>query len=102
MLRNIDSIGRYGGEEFVALLPETSLSEACAIADRVCKGIAENTTSDLPSYTVSVGVAAAINGSADAGTLLSRADKALYRAKENGRNRVEIANEEAGRLAMQA
>jgi len=102
MLRNIDSIGRYGGEEFVALLPETSLSEACAIADRLCKGIAENTTPDLPTYTVSVGVAAATDGTADANALLSSADEALYRAKANGRNRVEIALEEPGRRAVRA
>ena len=102
MLRNIDSIGRYGGEEFVALLPETSLSEASAIADRVCKGIAANTTNDLPAYTVSVGVAASAHVAMDANALLSSADKALYRAKANGRNPVEIAKEETGRLAVLA
>lgn len=100
MLRNIDSIGRYGGEEFVALLPETSLSEAQTIAERVCKGIAADTPTDLPAYTVSIGVAAATNGNADANTLLSRADEALYRAKENGRNRVEVAEGEAPPAAM--
>jgi diguanylate cyclase (GGDEF)-like protein len=94
MLRNIDSIGRYGGEEFVALLPETTIDEARAIAERVCKGIAAGTSSDLPPYTVSVGVSGASNGCAEANTLLSKADEALYRAKENGRNRVEISEEE--------
>ena len=100
MLRNIDSIGRYGGEEFVALLPETSPGEARAIADRVCKGIAAGTPADLPAYTVSVGVACASNGSADANTLLSAADQALYRAKANGRNRVEAAEEEVVQIRM--
>ncbi|OWW20903.1 GGDEF domain-containing protein [Noviherbaspirillum denitrificans] len=102
MLRHIDSIGRYGGEEFVALLPETSLSEASAIADRVCKGIAAATSPGLPAYTVSVGVASASEGTADAGSLLSRADEALYRAKENGRNRVEVDGRAARPFAVPA
>ena len=102
MLRNIDSIGRYGGEEFVALLPETSMDEARAIAERVCKGIAAGMSPDLPSYTVSIGVAAASNGSADADELLSRADEALYRAKANGRNRVEVNGTNSGAVAMHA
>ena len=100
MLRNIDSIGRYGGEEFVALLPETSISEARAIAERVCTGIAAGTSPELPAYTVSIGVAAASNGNADANALLSRADKALYQAKSNGRNRVEVSGEEHFAVVM--
>lgn len=95
MLRNIDSIGRYGGEEFVALLPETTVSEAHAIAERICKGIAAGVMPDLPPYTVSVGVAGASDGHAEAGMLLSKADEALYRAKANGRNRVEVSEEES-------
>ena len=102
MLRNIDSIGRYGGEEFVALLPETSLGEARAIADRVCKGIAEGSAVNLPAYTVSIGVACAGNGVTDADMLLSHADQALYRAKANGRNRVEVAEEAMRPVAIQA
>jgi diguanylate cyclase (GGDEF)-like protein len=94
MLRNIDSIGRYGGEEFVALLPETTINEARAIAERVCNGIAADGSPDLPAYTVSVGVAGASNGGAEVNTLLSKADEALYRAKANGRNRVEVSEEE--------
>jgi diguanylate cyclase (GGDEF)-like protein len=102
MLRNIDSIGRYGGEEFVALLPETSTSEALAIAERVCKGIAEGNAPDLPAYTVSIGIATAPHGIGDGNVLLSRADEALYRAKANGRNRVEAAEDEIRVVAVQA
>ena len=98
MLRNIDSIGRYGGEEFVALLPETTISEARAIAERVCTGIASAATPDLPAYTVSIGVAGASNGCGEANTLLSEADKALYQAKAKGRNRVEVSDIEMLRV----
>lgn len=91
LLRNIDSIGRYGGEEFVALLPETTLIEARAVAERICKGIAVAASPDLPPYTVSIGVAATTNGSMSTNALLSKADEALYVAKANGRNRVELA-----------
>lgn len=94
MLRNIDSIGRYRGEEFVALLPETSIDEAQSIAERICAGISTGMSTSLPGYTVSIGVASASNGHADVNMLLSKADKALYRAKENGRNRVEVSEED--------
>lgn len=91
LLRNIDSIGRYGGEEFVALLPETTMDEARIVADRICKGVAEASSEGLPAYTVSIGVAVAPHGDEAAETLLYQADKALYLAKANGRNRVEPA-----------
>lgn len=91
LLRNIDSIGRYGGEEFVALLPETTMDEARIVADRICKGVAEASSEGLPAYTVSIGVAVASQGDEAAETLLYQADKALYLAKANGRNRVEPA-----------
>lgn len=89
LLRNIDSIGRFGGEEFVALLPETTMDEARTVAERICKGVAEASSEGLPAYTVSIGVAVATRGDEAAETLLSQADKALYLAKANGRNRVE-------------
>ncbi|HZW14070.1 MAG TPA: GGDEF domain-containing protein [Noviherbaspirillum sp.] len=94
LLRQHDSIGRYGGEEFVALLPETDPDEAQAVAERICTGIAEQAEEDLPHYTVSIGVAVAMNGSLPVDVLLSDADRALYRAKANGRNRVEVAQQE--------
>lgn len=91
LLRNIDSFGRYGGEEFIALLPESSAEEAQVVAERICKGIAAPSTPDMPPYTVSIGIAATANGSLPIDTLLSEADRALYRAKAGGRNRVESA-----------
>lgn len=91
LLRQHDSIGRYGGEEFIALLPETSLEEARAVAERICNGIAQETSAGLPGYTVSVGVAVSPDGETPVDVLLSNADRALYQAKANGRNRVELA-----------
>lgn len=101
LLRTVDSVGRYGGEEFVALLPETTMDDARIAAERICKGIADGSPDGLPPYTVSIGVAVASNGNEDEESLLSRADEALYRAKENGRNRVEPA-EDIRQPAMQA
>lgn len=91
LLRNIDSLGRYGGEEFIALLPETSLQEAKAIAERICFHISEARADELPRYTVSIGVAVAQGGSMAVDALLTEADRALYSAKANGRNQVHLA-----------
>lgn len=96
LLRQQDSLGRYGGEEFVALLPETDRDEAQAVAQRICAGIAQHPAGDLPPYTVSIGVAVAMDGGLPVDVLLSDADRALYRAKANGRNRVEVAVDVAG------
>lgn len=94
LLRGPDSLGRYGGEEFIALLPETTLEEAKAVAERICGRIAAATSTDLPPYTVSVGVSSVTAVSTDVDSLLSKADQALYRAKANGRNRVEVTDAE--------
>jgi diguanylate cyclase (GGDEF)-like protein len=91
LLRDIDSLGRYGGEEFIVLLPETSLQDAKAIAERICFHISEVTVSELPRYTVSIGVAVAQGGGMAVDALLMEADRALYCAKENGRNQVHLA-----------
>ncbi len=94
-LRPTDLMARYGGEEFAALLPDTSLAEAVGIAERLRGGIewASLTLSESGEtvrVTVSIGLAEARTEDAlDA--LIGHADAALYRAKENGRNRVETA-----------
>ncbi|WP_194720840.1 GGDEF domain-containing protein [Noviherbaspirillum malthae] len=92
VLRNIDCVGRYGGEEFVILLPDAPPRDAEEIARRICNHIATAAPdSALPHYTVSIGLAAAHDGSMEIDSLLSAADSALYCAKANGRNRVELA-----------
>ncbi len=84
--------GRIGGEEFAALLPVGDLGEAYAIADRVRRNfaaIAARFTNGGLVPTVSVGVSLCADAKSDVDTLLEVADRALYRAKANGRDRVE-------------
>jgi two-component system cell cycle response regulator len=92
-LRAVDSLGRYGGEEFVAILPHTDRAEALRTAERLRKAIEEHTfrVGRKPvKLSVSVGVASYPSAGVDSPSALIReADKALYRAKEAGRNRVE-------------
>lgn len=92
-LREVDILGRYGGEEFVILLPETDLFGACTIAERLRKSVEETglTTSTGPiSITVSLGVTRATPSTTDLSELINQADIALYSAKQAGRNRVEV------------
>jgi diguanylate cyclase (GGDEF)-like protein len=94
-LRPSDLFGRLGGEEFAALLYETSNAEAMAIADRVRASFATATNDvdgDAVSATVSIGVAHCDGAVLEVPELLAQADRALYFAKERGRNRVEVAS----------
>jgi diguanylate cyclase (GGDEF)-like protein len=89
-VRDTDVIGRYGGEEFVALLSHASLGQAQELCQRLRKALAAEQARDgggLPKVTVSAGVAASPQVGYDLETLLAEADKALYQAKENGRDR---------------
>ena len=91
-VRIADSVGRYGGEEFIVVLPKTDLPSAVIVAERIREIIeaTEMTASEgkVLSVTVSQGLCGYREGD-DKGSLISRADEALYRAKETGRNRVE-------------
>jgi diguanylate cyclase (GGDEF)-like protein len=97
-LRESDLLGRWGGEEFLAVLPETDLEGARVIAERLRQAI-EAMRVDYQgkqlSVTASLGVADALPGqdpdARDAERLVARADEALYRAKTGGRNRIEVA-----------
>jgi diguanylate cyclase (GGDEF)-like protein len=90
-LREADLAGRIGGEEFLMVLPETDLSGARPFAERLRKAIA-STAIPLPSgslsITCSLGIAQRTAADEEAGQLLARADAALYRAKNGGRDRV--------------
>lgn len=94
-IREQDMVGRIGGEEFVVLLPETELSGALAIAERVRMALQESSeaTTDNSTtihFTASIGVSLARETENFQDTL-SRADQGLYQAKESGRNRVATA-----------
>ncbi len=88
LLRLPDQFGRYGGEEFVLVLPDTGREAAAIVAERICRVAAE---AGAPTCTVSIGLATATLIDTDVDSLLSRADEALYRAKAGGRNQVAMA-----------
>jgi two-component system cell cycle response regulator len=92
-IRGIDLACRYGGEEFVVVMPETDATFAYAVAERLRKSI-ETTPIEISrapgklAITISIGIAASEGEGDTAEALLRRADQALYSAKRNGRNRV--------------
>ena len=88
--RHPDIVGRYGGEEFLILLPSSDSSAAVKQASRLCIQISETTSrvqEHAVSVTVSIGIAQFRKGVDTWDTLLNRADNAMYEAKRNGRNR---------------
>ncbi len=98
-LRASDYFGRVGGEEFVCVMPETGEEEALACAERMrlaAAAIRLETPEGTVACTISLGVAALDPAHADFGALLAAADAAMYRAKASGRNRVELAQGQAG------
>ena len=84
-IRVSDIAARWGGEEFLVLVPNGSLKQAVELAERIRNGVAET-----GMVTISLGVAELFAGE-NAESLIQRADKALYRAKRGGRNRIERA-----------
>jgi diguanylate cyclase (GGDEF)-like protein len=90
--RDIDSLARWGGEEFVILLPDTSLTKAEEVCDRLRQQVASISMADLvPDLTVTLSIGLALlDNNADDKQLLIDADHALYRAKSQGRNTVVV------------
>ncbi len=88
-VRSTDGLGRWGGEEFVILTPETSLRDAAALAERICQTCRSADFANVGRTTLSAGVVSLAPGEAG-DALLRRADAAVYAAKANGRDRVEI------------
>ncbi len=86
-LRGSDAVGRWGGEEFLLLCPETSSQQAAAFAERLCEQSRALSFSTGQTQTLSAGVAE-LNATDTVDSLLRRADAALYRAKHEGRDRV--------------
>ncbi len=87
--REVDLLARFGGEEFVALLPGADVDGARAFAERVRAGLAEGGDTDLPAVRLSAGVRCGAPG-ADLGVLVSQADMALYEAKRAGRDQIRV------------
>lgn len=88
-MRRVDVLGRYGGEEFIVLLPATDLTAARPLAERMRHAVATHgLDSPTPGVTVSIGISSVRQGDNCVEALLSRADAALYQAKRDGRNLV--------------
>jgi two-component system cell cycle response regulator len=95
-VRGIDLACRFGGEEFVVVMPDTDVEFASVVAERLRRGV-ETTPFPISrephklNVTISIGIAGSEPGNDTAEALLYRADQALYRAKREGRNRVVAA-----------
>lgn len=92
-VRRVNAIGRYGGEEFLIVLNDTSPDQALMVAERIRERIAGQPVKingREVAMTISLGIACS-EGDAAGVNLINRADEALYAAKRNGRNRVELA-----------
>ncbi|MCU7818030.1 MAG: GGDEF domain-containing protein [gamma proteobacterium symbiont of Lucinoma myriamae] len=90
LMRRNDTIGRYGGEEFLVILPETQTKKAFDLAERLRKYIdkhSENSEKQIPHYTISIGITELTDDQITINTFLNTADKAMYKAKQTGRNR---------------
>ncbi len=105
-LREVDIFARIGGEEFAILLPETDIQEAAVVAERIRSAVeqsclrVEKPDHDIEAsqglrFTISIGAAQTNDTIPDIDTLLKLADRALYAAKEGGRNRVEVCDTES-------
>jgi diguanylate cyclase (GGDEF)-like protein len=111
-VRESDVVGRFGGEEFTVLLPRTDAAGACRIAERLrrsASGLSVTTAQARIQVTVSIGVAALGQHGNDLFELLAAADLALYRAKDAGRDQVQLcapgkapAENEAGSAPAEA
>ena len=88
-IRSTDFHGRWGGEEFMVLLPQTTLEAALDVAEKLRLAVAGHQFSHVGTVTASYGVAE-LTPQENARSLAQRVDEALYRAKDRGRNRVEV------------
>jgi diguanylate cyclase (GGDEF)-like protein len=86
-IRSTDILSRWGGEEFMVLLPQTDSEKALAMGERLRKAIAHHSFADVDALTISVGVTS-LRQLDSIDVLLKRVDEALYAAKNGGRNRV--------------
>ena len=93
IIRHVDVLGRYGGDEFVILLPVTYHSRAREIADRIRASIVDSpvvTDAGLIPVSISIGITQVTPDTADLGLLLNKVDQALYKSKQAGRNTITV------------
>ncbi len=101
-IRSIDIAARYGGEEFGVILPETRLMDAQVVGERIRKTIEAKTNSRAMPVTISVGLASWPIDGVMKEELINRADKALYFAKQSGRNRVCLSTDVVDKNPLQS
>lgn len=89
LIRNADVLARIGGEEFIILVPDAKLSEAALLAERIRMEVERFPFEQIGKMTISLGITE-FNYTDNTETILKRVDSALYKAKENGRNRCEV------------
>jgi len=92
--RKADMVGRWGGEEFIIICPNTKLNEGAILAESVRKIVEKSTLTNIDPVTISLGVAE-MTAHDNFNTIISRADDALYRVKQNGRNGVDVRPKKA-------
>ena len=91
-VRDIDVVARVGGEEFVIMLPETDVDQACVFARRVLESVASSEVvvgNARIRYTVSIGITS-LQDDTSLDSVSKRVDKALYEAKNSGRNNIKV------------
>jgi diguanylate cyclase (GGDEF)-like protein len=96
-IREIDIATRYGGEEFVVILPETTKQHGYATAEKIRRAVQDSPLETIAGkspaqLTISAGVASLGDDGMGASELIAKADQAVYRAKEAGRNAVRLAS----------
>jgi diguanylate cyclase (GGDEF)-like protein len=102
VVRESDFVGRYGGEEFLVLLPATDLEGAVQLGKAIRLAISSISLTGIEhAITASVGVALLPQDGGDAVTLFRSADRALYAAKRNGRDRIELASSASAQLPVE-
>lgn len=89
--REVDTVARFGGEEFIVCLPDTDIIGAQHFAEKLCRSVAAQNFPEVGSVTISGGVASVLKQDANSLEIISRADVALYEAKNLGRNQIRIA-----------
>jgi two-component system cell cycle response regulator len=107
VIRSVDMAARFGGEEFVVLMPETSTAAAANVAERLRQATEEMAlpvadSDEVMKITTSVGVCVSLSEDDTGAQMIRRSDEALYGAKNAGRNRVVIWEEGSDKIAAQA
>jgi len=98
LMRENDIVGRYGGEEFLVILPETPVGKAYELAERLRSNISHKSNVEnkmVPYYTISIGIAELHDDKMSIDAFINLADMAMYKAKQSGRNRICIDAQES-------